>query len=163
MGSSSDQQLRFTEWQNNALDVYFSGGDRKDFLAVVTPGGGKTRWAMAVAKGTGIPRVIVVCPTIYIKKQWVEEAALFDIKLGDMEDLHSGDVGVTTTYQAVESNPGLFAQMVASVPSCEVVEKEIKRRGDRQRAYRRYRYANDPEYRAVRLEGCSEQIGWQWT
>ncbi|WP_235489222.1 DEAD/DEAH box helicase family protein, partial [Frankia sp. AvcI1] len=63
-------------WQRAALDVYRSrsSSGARDFLAVATPGAGKTTFALQVATdllGTGeISRITVVAPTEHLKRQW---------------------------------------------------------------------------------------------
>ena len=65
-------------WQRQALTKYL---DQKpqDFLAVATPGAGKTTFALRVATeltaGRTVDRVIVVVPTEHLKVQWAEAAA----------------------------------------------------------------------------------------
>ncbi|MEJ2579076.1 MAG: DEAD/DEAH box helicase family protein [Kineosporiaceae bacterium] len=64
-------------WQQEALDTYLRSAPR-DFLAVATPGAGKTTFALRVAtelleRGT-VQRVSVVCPTEHLKTQWAEAA-----------------------------------------------------------------------------------------
>jgi superfamily II DNA or RNA helicase len=53
-------------WQTAALEQYF-GSDPKDFLAVATPGAGKTTFALTVAAELlarrVVDRVTVVAPT----------------------------------------------------------------------------------------------------
>ncbi len=60
-------------WQQEALDLYLGKAPR-DFLAVATPGAGKTTYALRVATElltAGIvQRVTVVAPTEHLKTQW---------------------------------------------------------------------------------------------
>ena len=57
-------------WQKRALDTYLRENP-KDFLAVATPGAGKTTFALTVAsellKRRIVNRVIVVVPTEHLK------------------------------------------------------------------------------------------------
>ena len=66
-------------WQTAALSDYFARSPR-DYLAVATPGAGKTTFALSVAAellGRRIvDRIIVVAPTEHLKTQWAEAAAI---------------------------------------------------------------------------------------
>jgi superfamily II DNA or RNA helicase len=111
------RSIRLRPWQRRALDRYLAG-DRPDFLAVATPGAGKTTFALTAARMT-LPevggRLVVVAPTRHLKEQWAEAATRFDLDLesdwnpadGLPADVH----GVVTTYQQVGVNPEPFAQL----------------------------------------------------
>ena len=65
-------------WQQAALTAYLQA-DPRDFLAVATPGAGKTTYALRLAtellgRGT-ISAVTIVAPTEHLKTQWAEAAA----------------------------------------------------------------------------------------
>src|SRR5690606_12157365 len=64
-------------WQREALERYLAAKPR-DFLAVATPGAGKTTFALTVAAHLlarrVVERVIVVTPTEHLKRQWAEAA-----------------------------------------------------------------------------------------
>src|SRR5690606_28420650 len=71
-------------WQSEALDLYRDTAPR-DFLAVATPGAGKTTFALQVAArllsaGT-VRRITVVAPTEHLKTQWADAAARVGISL----------------------------------------------------------------------------------
>src|SRR5450755_302528 len=71
-------------WQQEALAAYLSREPR-DFLAVATPGAGKTTFALRIAtellrRGT-VQRLTVVCPTEHLKKQWADAAGRVGIRL----------------------------------------------------------------------------------
>ena len=63
----------------------------KDFLAVATPGAGKTTFALRIAvelMGAGVvEKVTIVCPTEHLKSQWAEAAGTINYevvtRLGD--------------------------------------------------------------------------------
>ena len=65
-------------WQSAALTDYVRRQPR-DFLAVATPGAGKTTFALSVAAELIgrriIDRVTIVAPTEHLKLQWAEAAA----------------------------------------------------------------------------------------
>ena len=61
--------IRLRRWQKVAFDAYVEA-DRTDFLAVATPGAGKTTFALAVARyelARRPARLIVVAPTAHLK------------------------------------------------------------------------------------------------
>jgi superfamily II DNA or RNA helicase len=103
-------RLRLRRWQKDALDV-FERHPGRDFLAVATPGAGKTTFALTAAvRDLGAHphrRVIVVAPTQHLKYQWAGAAATFGLQLEPMwrssdafpRDMH----GVVVTYQQVAS------------------------------------------------------------
>ncbi len=106
--------LRLRPWQRRALDTFLasSGGD---FLAVATPGAGKTTFALTAARLSmpSLPgRLVVVAPTRHLKEQWADAAAGFGLNLvidwvpGDL--LPSDTHGVVTTYQQIGSSPEPF-------------------------------------------------------
>jgi superfamily II DNA or RNA helicase len=98
-------------WQKNALERFAASG-AADFLAVATPGAGKTTFALtaarqilALAPGR---RLIVVVPTAHLKAQWAKAAAAFDLHLDPRWAATDGTLpadmhGVVTTYQQVAS------------------------------------------------------------
>lgn len=120
MNQFANHQLR--PWQGAALEEYLKQAKR-DFLAVVTPGAGKTRWAMVTALQSEIPRIVVVCPTIHVKRQWAAEADLYGFRLGDLSDLQDGDSSITTTYQQVTQNAELFAELMAEMPTMTIFDE----------------------------------------
>ena len=68
--------IRLRPWQKAAFDA-FVAADAPDFLAVATPGAGKTTFALAAARyelGRRPTRLIVVAPTAHLKLQWANAA-----------------------------------------------------------------------------------------
>ncbi len=106
-------------WQQEALDSYLRDEPR-DFLAVATPGAGKTTYALRVATellSRGIvQRVTVVAPTEHLKTQWADAAARVGISLDprftNSVGRHSEDYhGVAVTYAQVASRPSLHREL----------------------------------------------------
>ena len=105
------QALR--SWQRRAL-VRYLGAKPRDFLAVATPGAGKTTFALRVAgellaDGT-VERLTVVVPTEHLKIQWALAAARFGIALdpkfsNSAAHTSSEYHGVVVTYAQVASHP----------------------------------------------------------
>lgn len=75
---------RLRAWQAEALDQYLTASPR-DFLAVATPGAGKTTFALRIASellhARIVHKVIVVAPTEHLKVQWADAAAKVGIQL----------------------------------------------------------------------------------
>lgn len=95
---------------------------RPDFLAVATPGAGKTTFALAAVRRALVARqarrCVVVVPTQHLKLQWAAAAERFDIHLDP--DWSAGDGllpsdvhGVVVTYQQVAANPDDLRRRVA--------------------------------------------------
>jgi len=64
-------------WQRRALVKYLAGQPR-DFVAVATPGSGKTTFALRVAaellSHRAVEQITVVLPTEHLKVQWAQAA-----------------------------------------------------------------------------------------
>ncbi|MFZ1440297.1 MAG: DEAD/DEAH box helicase family protein, partial [Candidatus Microthrix subdominans] len=77
-------RIRLRPWQHQALEK-FNASERDDFLAVATPGAGKTTFALTAASqylaGTRGRRLVVVAPTQHLKTQWSDAAARFGLHL----------------------------------------------------------------------------------
>ena len=78
------RSVRLRPWQKAALER-FHAHDGADFLAVATPGAGKTTFALTAAvQHLGEhpnQRVVVVAPTQHLKLQWSRAAARLDLHL----------------------------------------------------------------------------------
>ncbi len=132
--SASRSRIRLRQWQREALDA-FRASEFDDFLAVATPGAGKTTFALTAARMTlpELPtkRLVVVAPTRHLKEQWADAAERFGIYLdpswspsgGLPSDLH----GVVTTYQQVGGDP---ESLVPLANGAMVVLDEIHHAGD---------------------------------
>lgn len=100
-------------WQRRALVRYLRAKPR-DFLAVATPGAGKTTFALRIAgellaDGT-VERVTVVVPTEHLKIQWALAASRVGIALDPKFSNSSAQTsseyhGVVLTYAQVASHP----------------------------------------------------------
>jgi superfamily II DNA or RNA helicase len=129
------RSVRLRAWQKRALDKLLNH-DRPDFLAVATPGAGKTTFALTAARHhlAEFPhaRVIVVVPTQHLKMQWASAAANFDLHLEPEWSAAGGRLpadmhGVITTYQQVAGCAGLLAALSLDA---FVVFDEIHHAGD---------------------------------
>jgi superfamily II DNA or RNA helicase len=107
----STQALR--GWQRRALVKYLAAKPR-DFLAVATPGSGKTTFALRLAaellNERTVDMVTVVVPTEHLKVQWAAAAAAngiaLDPKFSNSNSQTSSEYhGVVVTYAQVASHP----------------------------------------------------------
>ncbi|BBY59086.1 DEAD/DEAH box helicase [Mycolicibacterium sarraceniae] len=107
----STQALR--GWQRRALVKYLAAKPR-DFLAVATPGAGKTTFALRIvaellAEGT-VEAITIVVPTEHLKIQWAQAAARqgisLDPRFSNSNSQTSAEYhGVVVTYAQVASHP----------------------------------------------------------
>lgn len=105
------KSIRLRHWQKTALDRFIAKTD-PDFLAVATPGAGKTTFALAAARRQLLAerqKVIVIAPTAHLKRQWAAAAAALDIHLDPDWSPSAGRLpadmhGIVTTYQQVASS-----------------------------------------------------------
>lgn len=100
-------------WQRRALTKYLSAA-RKDFLAVATPGAGKTTFGLRIATelltDRTVDQVTVVAPTEHLKHQWAAAAARAGIALDSRFSNSTGQTssdfqGVVVTYAQVAAHP----------------------------------------------------------
>ncbi|MCJ0902658.1 DEAD/DEAH box helicase [Rhodococcus sp. ARC_M6] len=105
------QSLR--AWQRRALTKYLSSSPR-DFLAVATPGAGKTTFALRVAsellRDRTVDQITVVAPTEHLKHQWAESAQRSGLALDSRFSNSTGQTssdyhGVVLTYAQVAAHP----------------------------------------------------------
>lgn len=116
LAASTEERLSgLRQWQREAFDEYFRR-DPRDFLAVATPGAGKTTFALTLASELLARHVVraitVVCPTEHLKKQWAEAAARFGLAVDP--DFKNGQgalgrqyIGAAVTYAQVAAHPML--------------------------------------------------------
>nr|WP_115684493.1 DEAD/DEAH box helicase [Corynebacterium senegalense] len=132
--SATGPSLR--KWQQEAFDSFMATKPR-DFLAVATPGAGKTTYALTLAStlvdDKTVQRVIVVVPTEHLKHQWSESAKRFGLSL-DPNFTNSSAVnaaydGIVVTYAQVGMHP-FKHRAVASARRTLVILDEIHHAGD---------------------------------
>ncbi len=147
-------------WQEAALAAYLRDQPR-DFLAVATPGAGKTTYALRLATellGRGVvDRLTVVAPTEHLKTQWADAAARvglsLDPKFSNTAGRHSDDYeGVALTYAQVAARPGLHRQLTAATRTLVVLD-EIHHGGDSRSWGDAIREAFDGATRRLSLTG----------
>ncbi|MFW0797376.1 DEAD/DEAH box helicase [Gordonia sp. CPCC 205515] len=100
-------------WQRRALTKYLTRRP-VDFLAVATPGAGKTTFGLRVARelldDRTVDQIAVVTPTEHLKHQWAQAAARVGIALDSRFSNATGQTssdyhGVALTYAQVAAHP----------------------------------------------------------
>jgi superfamily II DNA or RNA helicase len=147
-------------WQRAALVKYLRTQPR-DFLAVATPGAGKTTFALRIASellATGVIQAItVVAPTEHLKTQWALAAAKVGISLdpgfknamgSTSRDFH----GVAVTYAGVAAHP-LLHRARTDARRTLVILDEIHHGGDAQSWGEAVKEAFEPATRRLCLTG----------
>lgn len=112
-------RIRLRPWQSEALDRLYLK-ESTDFLAVATPGAGKTTFALAAAVQNLVDnpgrRVVVVAPTQHLKIQWARAAHRFGLHLDPEWSARDGELpsdmhGIVTTYQQVSTSSAMLAKL----------------------------------------------------
>lgn len=128
---------RLRAWQAAALQIY-RDRDPRDFLAVATPGAGKTTFALRVAaellNAKTVSRIIVVVPTEHLKTQWADAAAKVGIQLdpsgtGTRRGRSREFDGVAVTYAGVAVRAWHYEAVTLATPTL-VIFDEIHHAGD---------------------------------
>lgn len=148
------------DWQRKAM-VGYHRSQSEDFLAVATPGAGKTTFALRVAMdlleaGT-VRQVTVVAPTEHLKVQWAEAAARVGIRLDASfrnADVHSSSDfhGAVVTYAQVGADPSVHRRRTMT-RSTLVILDEIHHAGDARSWGEGVRVAFGPATRRLSLTG----------
>jgi len=129
------RSVRLRAWQKAALELFLTS-DRPDFLAVATPGAGKTTFALTAARHhlatDPAARVVVVVPTQHLKAQWAGAALGFDLHLEPEWAASNGRLpgdmhGIVTTYQQVAVNATTLNQLARD---SFVIFDEVHHAGD---------------------------------
>ena len=147
-------------WQAEALEQYRTAAPR-DFMAVATPGAGKTTFALQIAasllsEGT-VRRITVVAPTEHLKTQWADAAARVGISLDpnftNAQGTHGSHFqGVAVTYAQVGMHPALHRARTEADRTLVILD-EIHHAGDSLTWGDGVRDAFDPATRRLALTG----------
>lgn len=147
-------------WQAAALERYLAERPR-DFLAVATPGAGKTTFALRVAtelldRGE-VQRITIVAPTEHLKVQWAEAAAKVGIRIDprftNAQGRHGRDYdGVAVTYAGVASKPLLHRARTEAARTLVILD-EVHHGGDALSWGEAIREAFEPATRRLSLTG----------
>ncbi|MFZ0323817.1 MAG: DEAD/DEAH box helicase [Actinomycetes bacterium] len=147
-------------WQRRALDDWLAQMPR-DYLAVATPGAGKTTFALqivaALLERKIVQSVTVVAPTDHLKRQWADAAHRVGVRLdpgfrnaqgSTARDFH----GVVVTYAQVAAHPMLHRRRTENRKSLVVLD-EIHHAGDALSWGDAVREAFDPAAHRLSLTG----------
>ena len=153
------RSIRLRPWQKAALERY-DASPGPDFLAVATPGAGKTTFALTAAVKTltradGPRRLIVVAPTAHLKSQWAAAAAAFGLHLDPAWSPAAGTVakdmhGIITTYQQVAGSAAVLRRLAGPAM---VVFDELHHAGDDRAWGQAVRHAFEPAKKRLALSG----------
>ena len=145
-------------WQRDAL-AQFEASSSPNFLAVATPGAGKTTFALTAARrallARAIRRVVVVVPTQHLKFQWAHAAERMDIHLDPEWNVGYGGLppdahGVVVTYQQVAASPTSLRPLVRGALA---ILDEIHHAGDSRAWGDATRQAFESTWRRLSLSG----------
>ncbi len=147
-------------WQRKALVEYLRRRS-DDFMAVATPGAGKTTFALRIAAelladGT-VEAVTVVCPTEHLKTQWANAAARVGIQLDPTfrnSDVHSSRDfhGAVLTYAQVGMAPAVHRRRTMTRRTFVILD-EIHHAGDSRTWGDGVKNAFEPAVRRLMLTG----------
>ncbi|TWP49011.1 DEAD/DEAH box helicase [Lentzea tibetensis] len=147
-------------WQRRALTKYLAAKPR-DFLAVATPGAGKTTFGLRVAAELLADRTIetitIVTPTEHLKHQWATAAAeagiAIDSNFRNTNAVTSRDYhGVAVTYAQVAAHPTLHRVRTENRKTLVLLD-EIHHGGDAKSWGDAIREAFAPAVRRLSLTG----------
>ena len=147
-------------WQRRALVEYLRRRDQ-DFLAVATPGAGKTTFALRVAAellaDRTVEAVTVVAPTEHLKTQWAAAAAAVGIHLDAAfrnADVHTAADfhGAVVTYAQVGVAPQVHRRRTLARRTLVILD-EIHHAGDSRSWGDGVRVAFEPAVRRLMLTG----------
>ena len=137
VSASATARPPLRRWQRRALALYLRS-QPQDFLAVATPGAGKTAFALTVAaelmRAGTVRALTVVAPTEHLKGQWATTAAQFGISLDpgfvNRQGASSSDFdGVVVTYAQVAAHPALHRARTQARRTFVILD-EIHHAGD---------------------------------
>ncbi|MFC6359323.1 DEAD/DEAH box helicase [Luteococcus peritonei] len=147
-------------WQQEALDIYLRDEPR-DFLAVATPGAGKTTFALRVAsellQRRIITRIVVVAPTEHLKVQWAEAAHKVGINIdpglgGSMRGRSREYDGIAVTYAGVAARVHHYRARTENFKTLVILD-EVHHAGDALSWGDAIQEAFDPATRRLALTG----------
>ena len=151
---------KLRQWQQEALERYLETAPQ-DFLAVATPGAGKTTFALRVAKillDSGVvQRLTVVAPTDHLKRQWADNAARVGIAIDpnfkNADGRHGAEYrGVALTYAQVANKPVLHRNRTEAAKTLVILD-EVHHGGDALSWGEGIREAFEPATRRLSLTG----------
>jgi superfamily II DNA or RNA helicase len=132
-----DRVSGLREWQQRAKDAFLAA-DKQNFLISATPGAGKTRFALDLARDLvnagRVQRLVVVVPSDTLRTQWADEGDDFGLPLIPVSDPidyeKSGYRGCVVTYQQLRHGAN-FLRRATRVPTLAIID-EIHHAGEGQ-------------------------------
>jgi superfamily II DNA or RNA helicase len=158
--ATAAQPAPLRAWQRSALVSYLRASPQ-DFLAVATPGAGKTTFALRIAAellSTGaVQALAIVAPTEHLKTQWALAAARVGISLDPTFKNASGQSsadfhGVVLTYAQVAAHPALHRARTVRRRTLVILD-EVHHGGDAKSWGDAVREAFEPAARRLCLTG----------
>ncbi|WP_130347051.1 DEAD/DEAH box helicase [Herbihabitans rhizosphaerae] len=147
-------------WQRRALTKYLAAKP-KDFLAVATPGAGKTVFGLRVAAeliaDRTVEAVTIVAPTEHLKHQWAKAANAVGIPVDSNFSNSAGQTsrdfrGVAVTYAQVAAHPTLHRVRTENRKTLVILD-EVHHGGDAKSWGDAVREAFTPAVRRLALTG----------
>lgn len=151
---------RLRAWQRAAIDDYLSR-DPRDYLAVATPGAGKTTFALRIAADLLERKVVhqltIVAPTEHLKRQWADAADKVGIVVDPAFSGRTGRTsrdftGVAVTYAGVAAHPMLHRARCQNRRTLVILD-EVHHAGDSLSWGEAVREAFDPAAKRLALTG----------
>ena len=123
------------DWQQQAKEQFLASGKR-DFLVSATPGAGKTRFALDLARDLvsagEVQRVAIVVPTDPLRAQWASQGDDFGLPLVPVDEAADYDkrgyAGCVVTYQQLQYG-ALNMKRATRVPTLAILD-EIHHAGE---------------------------------
>lgn len=148
------------QWQRRALTRYLAARP-KDFLAVATPGAGKTTFGLRIAAELlaekAVQAITIVTPTEHLKHQWAGAARAVGIQIDSDFRNTSGATsadyhGVAVTYAQVAAHPTLHRVRTENRKTLVILD-EVHHGGDAKSWGDSIREAFTPAARRLALTG----------
>ncbi len=158
--SPSPSQRPLRAWQRRAITKYLASAP-KDFLAVATPGAGKTvfglRLAAELLADRTVEAITIVTPTEHLKHQWAGSANSFGIPIDPEFRNTTGSTskdyrGVAVTYAQVAAHPTLHRVRTENRKTLVLLD-EVHHGGDAKAWGDSIREAFTPAVRRIMLTG----------
>ncbi|TXS22426.1 ATP-dependent helicase [Streptomyces sp. adm13(2018)] len=158
-GSKPPMQLR--QWQRRAVDAFYAA-NAENFLVSATPGAGKTKFSLHLARDLMqrgiVERVVVIAPSDNLRVQWADEASaagisLYPVAPGDIDGYSkAGYVGCVVTYQQLLGTGQDLLRRAMRRPTFAILD-EIHHAGDNKSWGDALRMAVEPAVHRLCLTG----------
>lgn len=130
----ADKVTGLRKWQNDALREFSAWTPQGDngFLVEATPGAGKTRLSIEIAKrlmaAGRVEQVIIAVPTRRLEQQWAEKFAEFSININHTWQaadgrLASDEQGCAATYGEIRFSAYNFRRLAARKPTLVILDE----------------------------------------